>query len=205
MKQCKRCGKNYFETPEFFQKHRGCRGGLLPCCKHCISIQRIARYASLSPSEQKVRKIWHQAYYRKNRAQIMAKRAKKIFLCKGCQQLSKPTRLHQLFCSRRCMGEFYRRQPGKSYAKIILHKKAYRAHRILMEHYLGRKLAPHEIIHHRNECKRDNGIENLQIVTRKEHGHLHHHSHYHYGNEWKKRHPYPVRSDENCNRYKGTT
>src|SRR3990167_4843405 len=190
MKQCKVCGKSYPETQEYFQKHRGCRSWLLPCCKDCLSKQRIARYVSLSPLEKKHRKTWHQLYYCRNREKFMAVRAQKIFLCKGCQHPSRPTRLHQIFCSRKCMGELYRRQPGRNYAKIILNKKAHRAHRVVMERHLGRKLTPDEIVHHRNESKRDNTIDNLQIVTRKQHGHLHHHSNYYYGTERKKRHPY---------------
>lgn len=42
-----------------------------------------------------------------------------------------------------------------------------------MEKYLGRKLRKNEIVHHINKNKRDNRIENLQLMTLAEHTSLH--------------------------------
>lgn len=46
-------------------------------------------------------------------------------------------------------------------------------HRLVMERHLGRNLSLSEIVHHVNEDKSDNRIENLQIVTRAEHVRIH--------------------------------
>jgi hypothetical protein len=46
-------------------------------------------------------------------------------------------------------------------------------HRLIMEEYIGRKLLSEEIVHHKNEIKTDNVIDNLEIMTRAEHAKHH--------------------------------
>jgi len=46
-------------------------------------------------------------------------------------------------------------------------------HRFIMEQFLGRRLRPHENVHHINEIKVDNRIENLFLTTNSEHTSLH--------------------------------
>ena len=46
-------------------------------------------------------------------------------------------------------------------------------HRVVMENFLGRILLPGEVVHHLNEDKKDNRVENLQVLSKQAHREIH--------------------------------
>jgi hypothetical protein len=64
------------------------------------------------------------------------------------------------------------------YCKVPEHPKATKLgyvfhHRIVMENYLGRLLLENEVVHHKDGNKRNNVIENLEVLDSREHNRLH--------------------------------
>lgn len=64
------------------------------------------------------------------------------------------------------------------YAKVRNHPNRTKnnyvlAHRVIVENSIGRLLESFEVVHHINGDKKDNRIENLQILTASEHASLH--------------------------------
>lgn len=62
----------------------------------------------------------------------------------------------------------------KSYKSITINGKQVRLHRALMEAYIGRKLMPWELVHHRDGNIHNNELSNLSIVTNSIHAKIHH-------------------------------
>ena len=59
------------------------------------------------------------------------------------------------------------------YRIIFIKNHHVRLHRFIMEKHLHRPLLSTEIVHHINENRLDNRIENLKIISRREHLKIH--------------------------------
>lgn len=101
--------------------------------------------------------------------------------CKYCNKEFYSTRND--FCSQECARnyrkEHYKHKLYEENGYIVQYINGYnkkgnaKVHRVVMEQYLGRKLNNDEVVHHINEDKKDNRIENLQVMTREEHSKMH--------------------------------
>lgn len=66
---------------------------------------------------------------------------------------------------------------SNGYLKIRVKGKKRQLHRVLMQNSMNRQLLPSEDVHHVNENKRDNRLENLAVIPHDQHTALHRRKH----------------------------
>lgn len=101
--------------------------------------------------------------------------------CKNCGKKFKTTR--NRCCSVECAYD-YKKKTGCTKRGGFWYENGYKIlyledgssikeHIKVMEDHIGRKLLADEVVHHINEKRDDNRLENLQLMTRGEHSKLH--------------------------------
>jgi len=114
--------------------------------------------------------------------------------CRHCGKVFYPRFNHIKCCSKKCGYESRPKYQVRKHGSIFMSSGGYKMvaiwegnkktimkeHRYIMEQHLGRKLLENEVVHHRNEIKTDNRIENLEVMTKNEH--MRHHK----NEDWKK-------------------
>ena len=109
--------------------------------------------------------------------------------CPVCGEMFYTTR--RKYCSTKCMGvaktnNYKGKKSGSWYENgykvlYIDGRESIKEHIYIMEKSLGRKLDHKEVVHHKNEIKDDNSIDNLQLMTRSEHSEYHRKKEHHNG------------------------
>ena len=105
--------------------------------------------------------------------------------CPNCGRQFRPLRDSSHYCSRPCMWannggqnrkpeSWWVNSKGYVVGRVWIEGKRVhvRKNRWMAEKYLGRPLLPNEDVHHMNENKQDNRIENFEIMSHGEHSRL---------------------------------
>ncbi len=178
-KNCKQCGTEFISEPN---KKR------IYCTKEC---------AGLSRRKKKIKKIcpncneefFHRAcvpntVYCSTSCGAVHKRVRETLKCKHCQAEFYPKKKTSVYCSDKCKYERFPRTGYKEvyfnsisseeqelFAPMFNKKHRVHEHRLVMARYLNRPLIGTEMVHHLNGMKRDNRIENLELLESKKQHH----------------------------------
>lgn len=156
-------------------------------CKHCKNYY-IVPYNQSKRSKYCSRScLWHnQLSVRepKRLAAITGKTAANNagykFKCLNCGTIKPiaPSRIGKSkFCTTGCYFAAVKKinpiKKNNTYKKITINGKRYLEHRYIMEKYINKKLKRTQHVHHINGNKRDNRIENLEIINIRAHARMH--------------------------------
>ena len=114
---------------------------------------------------------------------------REVFQCSFCKKdipvmQSRAEKHNNHFCNILCHHKYMHEKPnrvvngfwyenGYKVISVKSKKQGKKEHIKVMEEHIGRSITKNEVVHHINEVKDDNRIDNLQLMTRSEHARLH--------------------------------
>ncbi len=175
---CKQCGKG-------FQSDKSKKR--IYCSKTCSGLARqrekINKICELCGKGFLCRACRPDVKYCSTECMGKGTRVREEIKCQYCQKLFYPGKKTSKFCSIDCKYAIY---PRKGYKEVSINtlepheyfllpmfaeRKSCNEHRIVMARHIGRTLLSTEIVHHKNGVKRDNRIENLELLESKKDHH----------------------------------
>ena len=125
----------------------------------------------------------YKKYRHEENKKIKSKHTHSCSLCEKVFTSRRTCKTSLRFCSQKCSKKYMRGEKSPFYKggtflqsgyKVIKVDTTYKLeHRLIVEKFIGRKLKKNEIVHHVDGDKKNNSIENLQIMDKKEHDKLH--------------------------------
>jgi len=91
--------------------------------------------------------------------------------CVACKEVFSALRKRSILCPD-CYKQS-RKKEDLSSNNYVPGKPNKRGHRIIAEKILGRILSYNEVVHHLNEDPKDNSVDNLWVMSRRDHARLH--------------------------------
>ncbi len=159
-KLCKKCTKEFFRNASHSSKYWEKREF---CSVSCSLIGRPAYFKGKNLSEETKRKISESKKgtpsWNKGLTTETDERVKELGKKSGDSRINKPRKPFRMLSKYKwIMAPEHPRANG---SKVVMEQI------IIMEKHLGRFLTKEEVVHHRNEIKTDNRIENLQLFANK--------------------------------------